>query len=85
MTFSETPEEDRHEAVSGTTDLGANGEADLAMADRAALPATDGFAAPADRFPAPADGFSDPAGNGKGHPRRWWILGFLCLSLSGAS
>ena len=78
MIFSETPEEDRHEAVFGTTDLGANGEADLAMADGAALPATDGFA-------APADGFSDPAGDGEGHPRWWWIFGFLCLSLSGAS
>ena len=86
MTFSETPAEDRHEAGSGTTDLGANGETDLAMADGAALPATDGFTAsadgfPADRFPAHADGFADPAGNGEGHPRRWWILGFLCLSL----
>ena len=85
MTFSETPEDDRHEAVSGTTDLGANGDTDLAMADGAALPAKDRFAAsadgfPADRFPARADGFAT-AGNGEGHPRRWWILGFLCLSL----
>ena len=78
MTFSETPAEDRHEVVSGTTDLGANGETDLGMADGAALPATDGFAAPTGRF-------ADPAGNGEEHPRRWWILGFLYLSLSGAS
>lgn len=27
------------------------------------------------------DGFAAPAANGEGHPRRWWILGFLCLSL----
>ena len=51
MTFSETPAEDRHEAVSGTTGLGANGDTDLAMADGAALPAKDRFAASADGFP----------------------------------
>lgn len=77
MTFSETPAEDRHEAVSGTTDLRTNSDADLGTADESALPATDGI---------DTDGFTAHAGNAEeanaeGHPQRWWILGFLCLSL----
>lgn len=35
----------------------------------------------ADSFAPQADEFAASAANGEGHPRRWWILGFLCLSL----
>lgn len=35
----------------------------------------------ADSFAPQADEFAPHAANGEGHPRRWWILGFLCLSL----